>query len=352
VKPPVPAQGATRPDARSAAPPGERKVVRLAVIGCGRIAQQHLAAISVVAEAKLTAVVDVRPAAAAAVAEQHRCEAIADYKDARLAGLVDAVLICTPPQTHLEIARHFIERGIHVMVEKPLTIRPEDARAIVKLAAERGRVLMMASKFRYVPDVMKAKSLVESGALGRVVLYENSFCSKVAMGERWNAQPDVAGGGVLIDNGCHSADIFRYLLGPIAAVHAYRGLAAQALPVEDTVRLQFKTASGALGAVDLSWSLSKEADAYISIYGTQGTLFVGWKESRYRQDGSPNWIVFGNGYDKVAAFRGQIENFVGTIEKRDEPLIKAEDALASVEVVAAAYESMRKDDWVAVGGKR
>jgi len=330
-------------------PPREARPLRLAVIGCGRIAQSHLAAIASVAEAKLTAVVDVRRTAAAAVAEQHKCESIADFRDEKLHEIVDAVLICTPPQTHLEIARYFLERGVHVMVEKPLTIRPDDARAVVRLAAERGRVLMMASKFRYVPDVMKAKSLVEAGVLGRVVLYENSFCSKVAMGERWNAQPDVAGGGVLIDNGCHSADIARYLLGPIAAVHAHRGLAAQALPVEDTVRLMFKTGSGVLGAVDLSWSLNKEADAYISIYGTQGTLFVGWRESRYRQDGSPNWVSFGNGYDKVAAFRGQIENFVATIEKRAEPLIKAEDAMASVEVVAAAYESMRKDDWAKVG---
>ena len=330
-------------------PPREARPLRLAVIGCGRIAQSHLAAIASVAEAKLTAVVDVRRTAAAAVAEQHKCESIADFRDEKLHEIVDAVLICTPPQTHLEIARYFLERGVHVMVEKPLTIRPDDARAVVRLAAERGRVLMMASKFRYVPDVMKAKSLVETSVLGRVVLYENSFCSKVAMGERWNAQPDVAGGGVLIDNGCHSADIARYLLGPIAAVHAHRGLAAQALPVEDTVRLMFKTGSGVLGAVDLSWSLNKEADAYISIYGTQGTLFVGWRESRYRQDGSPNWVSFGNGYDKVAAFRGQIENFVATIEKRAEPLIKAEDAMASVEVVAAAYESMRKDDWAKVG---
>jgi len=324
--------------------------LRFAVVGCGRIAQAHLAAIASIPEVKLAAVVDVREAAAKAVAEQYRCEAISDFKDPRVAAAADAVVICTPPQTHAEISRHFLERGIHVMAEKPITIKSADAKVLARLAEEKGRVLMMASKFRYVPDVMKAKALVESGALGKIVLYENAFCSKVAMGERWNAQPEVAGGGVLIDNGCHSADIARYLLGPIAFVHAHRGIAAQQLQVEDTVRINFRTGGGTVGTVDLSWSLNKESDVYLALYGTQGTLFVGWKESRYRQDGNSAWMQFGSGYDKVAAFRGQIENFAATIGRRAAPLITVQDALASVEVVEAAYESMHRDSWVKVGG--
>ena len=331
---------------------GVAERLRIAVVGCGRIAQAHLAAIASIGEVRLSAVVDVREPAAKAVAEQYRCDAIADYEDPRVAAAADAVVICTPPQTHAEIARHFLERGVHVMVEKPITIRSADAQALARLAQEKQRVLMMASKFRYVPDVMKTKALVESGALGKIVLYENAFCSKVAMGERWNAQPDVAGGGVLIDNGCHSADIARYLLGPITHVHAHKGIAAQQLLVEDTVRFEFRTGGGTIGTVDLSWSLNKESDVYLALYGTQGTLFVGWKESRYRQDGSSVWVPFGSGYDKVAAFRGQIENFAATIAKRDAPLITVQDALASVEVIEAAYESMRRDSCVKVGGTR
>jgi len=330
---------------------GDGERLRLAVVGCGRIAQQHLAAIATVGEVRLAAVVDTREPAAKAVAEQYRCDALYDYRDPRLAGALDAVVICTPPQTHADLARHFLERGVHVMVEKPITIRSADAQALARLAQEKQRVLMMASKFRYVPDVQKAKALVESGALGKIVLYENAFCSKVAMADRWNAQPDVAGGGVLIDNGCHSADIARYLLGPISHVHAHRGIAAQQLPVEDTVRFEFRTGGGSLGTVDLSWSLNKESDVYLALYGTQGTLFCGWKESRYRQDGNPVFAPFGSGYDKVAAFRGQIENFAAAIAQRAAPLITVQDALASVEVVEAAYESMRRDAWVKVGEK-
>src|SRR5206468_10874956 len=138
-----------------------------------------------------------------------------------------AVIICAPPNLHHAITRHFLERGIHVLCEKPLTIASAEAIDLVKLASEKDLLLMMASKFRYVDDIIKAKAIIESGILGRIILYENSFCSKISMQDRWNADRGISGGGVLIDNGSHSADIARYLLGPIVDVQAQNGIPAQ-----------------------------------------------------------------------------------------------------------------------------
>ena len=141
----------------------------------------------------------------------------------------------------------------------------------------------MASKFRYVDDVIRAKQIVDSGILGDVVLFDNAFTARVDMSKRWNSNPDVSGGGVLIDNGTHSVDIARYFLGPLAEVHVVEGRRSQGLKVEDTVQIFVRSEQGAMGTIDLSWSINKELDRYISIYGTQGTVFVGWKEARYRQ---------------------------------------------------------------------
>ena len=88
--------------------------------------------------------------------------------------------------------------------------------------------------------------------------------------------------------------------------------------------------------------------SYIDIYGSHGTVRVGWKESRYRQAGSSDWVVFGAGYDKVQAFRRQIDNFCRALRGRETLLINAEDAIASVEVIEAAYESLHASRWFPV----
>ncbi|MFO7691098.1 MAG: Gfo/Idh/MocA family oxidoreductase, partial [Cryobacterium sp.] len=177
---------------------------------------------------------------------------------------------------------------------------------------------------------------------------ENAFTSWVDMSKRWNSNPMISGGGVLIDNGTHSFDIARYFLGPLAEVHVMEGKRSQNLPVEETVRVFVRSAAGVIGNIDLSWSINKELDRYISIYGTRGTVWIGWKESRYRQSSSPDWVKFGNGYDKVGAFRSQIVNFANAIKGEDKLIIDSDDALASVEVVEAAYESLSQNHWTQV----
>ena len=101
-----------------------------------------------------------------------------------------------------------------------------------------------------------------------------------------------------------------------------------------------------MGSIDLSWSIDKEQDSYISMYGSHGMVHVGWAASRYRQLTSPDWIVFGRGYDKIAAFSSQLMNFCNHIRHHEPLLITPQDALASVEVIQAAYQSLHKGQWV------
>jgi predicted dehydrogenase len=145
-------------------------------------------------------------------------------------------------------------------------------------------------------------------------------------------------------------DIARYLLGPIATVRAEEGKRIQRLEVEDTCRLSFRTAAGAMGVVDLSWSIHKERDAYIEVFGPEGALSIGWKGSKYRQSEKLGWVSFGNGYDKTAAFARQLANFARSIQGTEVPLIRAEDSLQSVRVIEAAYRSLAMDRWVEVSG--
>jgi predicted dehydrogenase len=233
-----------------------------------------------------------------------------------------------------------VKRRIAVLCEKPLATSTSSASALVELAQRNGVVLTMAAKFRFVDDVIRAKSIVDSGILGDIILFENAFASRVSMAGRWNADPDVSGGGVLIDNGTHSVDIVRYFLGPIAEVMAVEAKRVQNLPVEDTAQLFLRTASGVAATVDLSWSINKELDSFINVYGSQGTIRVG----------SPEWVVFGHGYQKLDCMRRAVENFCGAVRGTRQLLITPEEAIASVDVIDAAYQSLGRGGWVSVKG--
>ncbi len=321
---------------------------KFGLIGTGGIAQSYAQAFDHCAHGQLVAVADIRSDAALAMAERSGCQSYGSYQAMAQGTEIDAVIICTPPVTHPEICLYFLERSCHVLCEKPFSIDLKSAKQMLDAAAKSGAKLTMASKFRYVEDVVRAKSIITSGILGEIVLFENAFTACVDMSSRWNSDPKISGGGVLIDNGTHSVDLMRYFLGPLAEVQVVEGKRTQGLPVEDTVRIFVRSKSGVMGNIDLSWSINKELDYYIRIYGSHGTISVGWKESKYRQSSSRDWVVFGNGYNKIQAFRSQIDNFAKAIRGEEDLLITAEDGLASVEAIEAAYAAMHRNQWTAV----
>lgn len=323
--------------------------LRFAIIGAGGIAQTHLQAFAMTTLAKLVAVVDVRREAAEAMAAAQHCEAFQDVASMLTAQKIDAAIVCTPPTTHPDLCGELAEAGVHVLCEKPIAVSREAAFQMIEKATKHQTILTMASKFRYVSDMVFAKQLIVSGVLGDIALLENTFTGHVDMRRRWNSNAKISGGGVIMDNGTHSVDIVRYLLGPIQSIQAIEGKRIQDLAVEDTARIHAKSEDGVLAAMDLSWSFHKQTPWYVSVYGTNGTVLVGWGESKYRRDSDKDWNVFGKGYNKIQAFTDQIDNFSRTLRHGDSLLITSEDALASVEAVEAAYDSLRRDDWVVIG---
>jgi predicted dehydrogenase len=325
-----------------------KKEVSFGIVGVGGVGQTYAQAFEGCDFVQLSAVADTRAEVVFGSAQKLSCQAYDSYEAMAKHAKLDAVIVCTPPVTHPEICVYFLERGIHVLCEKPFSIESESARRMLRVADETGSTLTMGSKFRYAEDVIRAKQIVASGILGDIILFENTFASRVNMSSRWNSNPAISGGGVLIDNGSHSVDLMRYFLGPLADVQVIEGKRAQGLSVEDTVRIFVRSAAGVTGSIDLSWSINKELDNYLSIYGSHGTVLVGWKESKYRQSSSSEWVVFGHGYSKLQAFRRQISNFARSILKQEQLLITADDGLASVRAIEAAYSSLHRQNWTSV----
>lgn len=324
---------------------------RIGLIGCGRIAQEHLRAFAKIKKVKIQAVSDKMPQKAKSVGEQYNCSSYTDYQDMIKTENLDAVIVCTPPNMHSKVSIFAMSHGLHVLCEKPFALNISEAEQMCRCVEENNLILMMASKFRFVNDVIKAKAIIESELLGKLVLFENVFCSRVDMTKRWNSRRRISGGGVLIDNGTHSVDIARFLLGPIDLIQAQFGCQVQDIPVEDTARIYFQSRSKVMGTIDLSWSLNKDLSSYINIYGTEGTLSIGWKSSKYKLHEKDKWEIFGTGYNKQKAFEHQSKHFIDCITLKEPPIITWEDGLGSVKVIEKAYESGRINKWLKAGKK-
>jgi predicted dehydrogenase len=322
--------------------------LRFGLVGAGNIAQAYLQLFESVDDAAIVAVADARPEVAQAAAARVGASAHRTVDDLLDAAVLDAVIVCTPPDTHPDVALAAIARRVAVLCEKPLATRIAPAQTMVAAANAAGVPFTVATKFRFVDDVVRAQELVSSGAIGHLIQLENRFASRVDMRTRWNAVPAVSGGGVLIDNGTHSVDIARSFLGPIHEVLVVEGPRVQHLPVEDSVQVLLRAASGATATIDLSWSYDHSTDAYLELYGSEGALRVGWHGSQMRGNDTDEWTRFGEGYDKLTCMRAQVVNFCAAV-RGDEPMrITDADAIASVQVIDACYRSLAAGDWVAV----
>lgn len=322
--------------------------IRFACIGCGRIAQDHLFAVSTIDDIQIVGVVDMQEKIAKSVAEQFECKSFTTPEELLKNQGIDAVVICTPPSTHHAMTNFFLGNGIHVLCEKPLSLTAEDSEDMVRKAEDAGLTFMMAAKFRFVNDVVKAKGIIESGILGSISFFENTFCSFVDMKNRWNSNRELSGGGVLIDNGPHSIDLVRFLLGEIVNVQAIQGPQVQDITVEDTIRMFFQTHAGVLGTIDLSWSLHKPVDDYITIHGSEGSLSIGWKGSGYHVRNQQNRIDYGTGYNKREAFIRQHRHFADCISGNTAPIINMADGVRVMQIIEASYQSMNESRWISV----
>lgn len=325
---------------------------QIGIVGLGRAGTIHLEALQGVADARVAAVCD------AGAEPRQRAAALGipayDNLDAMLAEVrLDGVVVCTPPADHAAASTRCLEQGVHVLCEKPLALSTWDVLRMLQAGNRMQRKVLVASKFRHVPEVMRARALLAAGEVGEPVSFEISFCSPVDMSGRWNSQQTLSGGGVIIDNGCHAFDVVTFLFGNIRRVQATRLKSLQAIPVEDSAILQVWAGEGVVGTVDLSWSLAPPRDSYLVLHGSRGSIEVGWQGSRIKRVGQ-DWCEIGGAYSKLGAHRAMNGRFVASIDNGSEPWIKASECLQAVAAVDAAYRSLESGtaEWVAIQGAR
>ena len=226
--------------------------LQVAVVGFGRMGAVHAKAWQETAGVRLVAVCDVERSARRG-AEQEGLAAFGCLDEVLDAVSPDMVSVCTPPSSHASLASRCLAKGIHVLCEKPLTADLASALELAAAASSSPGKLLVASKFRHVPEVAEARDRLLAGEIGRVTSFRIEFAARIAMEGRWYADPSISGGGVIIDNGWHAFDLIHFLFGGMDSVLATAGGAERRLSVEEWAVIDVTAAGGETGQVVLSW---------------------------------------------------------------------------------------------------
>lgn len=277
--------------------------------------------------------------------------AFGSYEEAAADPRVQAMYICTPHHLHWEHAVMAARAGKHVLVEKPIALSIAQARDMVA-EAQRARVtLMVAENYRYMSGVLKAKEIIDSGALGDLRLVQLQEEAAMVPGD-WRGRRSSSGGGVLIDGGVHKVDILVYLSGMPSQVFASSlPTGPSALEVENGVVIMTKTADGVVGVINHGWTPAKSpGPQWVSVSGLQGRLYFEMGSFRQAGDGGEEQLTLtwddGKKESTLAlepdhyGLAPMVREFRSSILEGREPLTSGEAGIAALSVVLKAYESM------------
>ena len=264
----------------------------------------------------------------------------------------DAVIVCSENIRHRELTERAASAGKHVLCEKPLATTVDDARAMIAACDTAGVLLGTAFPVRHSGPAFQMREAISSGALGAVLMIRGANRGTNPGG--WFVDPALSGGGAVTDHTVHIADLIRFVTGEeITSVYAEADTHFYPdLGVEDCGLLMMGLSGGGFASLDPSWSRPNKAypswgDVRMQLTGTGGVATFDYtaqhnslySNSRVRAAQLP----WGDDGDQL-----MVADFAAAVRENRPPLASGEDGLRAVEVVAAAYESLRTGRSVAV----
>lgn len=252
--------------------------IKYGIIGTGMIAGIHAEAIQQLENAELYMVYDKDPSRARAFAQKYHCQFSPDF-ETFLKSDIEAVTIATPSGFHAEAAIPAACAGKHILCEKPIETTVEKAEALINRCAENNVLLSTVFQSRFAKNVTLIKKAIDDGRFGKPVLASASI--------RWFRTPEyytnagwrgtwlLDGGGALMNQGIHTADLLLYFNGDVESVHAYANRALhQSIEVEDTIVASIKFKNDSLGVLEASTACAPGFPRRVELSGTQGSVVL------------------------------------------------------------------------------
>lgn len=336
-------------------------MLKIGIIGCGKITEvRHAPEYAENPNCQLTAFFDVVPERAKALAEQYGGTAY-DSIEALLASDVDAVSVCVANAYHAQTSIQALQAGKHVLCEKPMATTPEDCEAMVAAAKAAGKFLMIGQNQRLAKAHVKAREIIESGEMGKVITFETHFAHPGPEGwtgvrDSWFFDKKVASFGVMADLGVHKTDLIHYLTGK-KIVRTSAVLATldktfsdgRPITVDDNAYAIYTMEDGVVGTMHVSWTNYGNENNSTKIYMEGGVLRM-YDDPKYsliveKRDGEvvPYELdLLTSNKEQTSGGRtstGVIDAFVESIVTNTPPAISGESAMHAMKVVFANERS-------------
>jgi len=331
-------------------------VISAGVIGVGAMGRQHARVYTEIEGVELVAIADLDAARRDEIARRYKIAAYADYREMLEREGPDVVSVAVPTQLHYQVALDVIERGMHLLIEKPIASKVEEAKDIIRRADERGLKLAVGHVERFNPAVIELKKRLEGEELGGVFL---------AHARRLGPFPErVHDMGVIIDLATHDLDVMCHLLGSeVERVYAEttRRIHSQ---YEDLLSGLLRFKSGAIGVLDVN-RLTPTKIRELTLTGRRGMFVVNYLSQDlyfYENDyatgaweslGIPKGVGEGNmirlRIQRKEPLRVELEAFVNAVINDERPPVGGKDGLRALVLARQLVESGASKKVVEIG---
>lgn len=331
--------------------------VRIGIIGAGNISDTHARAAREISGVEIAAVWGQDRMKAQNLSAKYGGEVYSSLDEFMEHKPMDAVAIGSPSGLHAEHGIAAAQRGLHVLVEKPIDISTERADALIADCDTAGVRLAVFFQDRFAPDITKLKDLIDAGKLGRPILASARVKwhrpPEYYSHSRWRGTWKLDGGGALMNQGIHTVDLLLWLLGNVKRVYARAITALHRIEVEDTIVATLEFASGAIGILEAATSVYPGYRRRLELTGSEGTLIL--EHDRLiavdLRDLPPAFSLAGDEnlnasatspvVSDVSGHKRVIEDFLESIQRGSIPRCDGREARRSVQLVQAIYKSSR-----------
>ncbi len=339
------------------------RTIRFALVGCGRIAQNHFAAIQTHASrCELVDVCDIDPVALAAAVEKTGARGHNSLSGLLEHTTADCVILTTPSGLHPAQAIEVAAAGRHVITEKPMATRWKEGRAMVEACDKAGVRLFVVKQNRRNATLQLLKRAVEQKRFGQIYSVAiNVFWTRPQAyydSAKWRGTWEFDG-GAFMNQASHYIDLLDWLIGPVESVMAYTGTLARQIEVEDSGVAAIRWRSGAMGTLNVTMlTYPQNLEGSITILGEKGTVRVGgvavneiqhWEfadqrpeDATIRQASYATTSVYGFGHPLY------YDNVIQTLRGEAEPETDGREGLKSLELLIGMYLSARDGRRVAL----
>ena len=333
--------------------------IKVALLGAGFVANIHMESYArFVPEVELAAVYSHSAEKAKAFAAAHGIPAWYDSLDRIIAESGAHVIdICLPNYLHHEACMKAAAAGKHVIVEKPLALNLEEADEMIAACKKQNLLLMYGEQLCFCPKYERVRALVEHGAVGKIYMLKQAE-KHSGPHSPWFYKKECAGGGVLMDMGCHAMEWFRWMNknNPVKSVYADIKTVLHDTDCDDNTLAILEFENGVTAFAEDSWARHGGMDDRVEVYGDKGAvyadLFRGNSALTYSLDGydyasekagsSRGWTftIFEEAFNQ--GYPLELRHFIGCVHGGQKPLVSGEDGRAVLEILYAAYASAKK----------